>query len=280
MSDTTAGSEDRVGALNEVQFADSEVDEGTDQPSAEAPKLSAFAQNYLNTVPDNERGIVQRHVQEWDKGFNKYAENVSKKYGQYDQLGTVEEIQQAMTVSRLIAEDPRGATQWLIDNGFGPQQAAQTVANAQQNVAQGQPGQQGVVPQQAGGIPPEIQSELQNYKMALGAMYERFQQDQFQRETEKYQRDIESGLEAARAKHGPLPETLILHLMKGGMEMDEAVNAVVSQIQTGVNQSRAPSAPKVLSSASLPPQAGKSPAEMTDDERKASLAAALQGVMQ
>lgn len=278
MSDASAGSEDLVGALNEVQFSES-ADEGLDQsaPSAEAPKLSAFAQNYLNTVPDQERSVVQRHVVEWDKGFNKYAQNVAQKYGAYDQLGTVEEIQQSIAVAKLISDDPRGAARWLIENGYGPEQAAQTVQNAQATTAQNaqQNGHQ-----QVPAIPDAIQSELQQYKMALGAMYERFQQDQFQRETEKYQGEIEAGLEAARKQHPGIPETLILHLMKGGMDMDQAVQAVASQIQTGVNQMRAPNAPRVLSSASLPPQAGKSPADMTDDERKASLAAALSGVLQ
>jgi hypothetical protein len=278
VSDASAGSEDLVGALNEVQFSES-ADEGLDQsaPSAEAPKLSAFAQNYLNTVPDQERSVVQRHVVEWDKGFNKYAQNVAQKYGAYDQLGTVEEIQQSIAVAKLISDDPRGAARWLIENGYGPEQAAQTVQNAQATTAQNaqQNGHQ-----QVPAIPDAIQSELQQYKMALGAMYERFQQDQFQRETEKYQGEIEAGLEAARKQHPGIPETLILHLMKGGMDMDQAVQAVASQIQTGVNQMRAPNAPRVLSSASLPPQAGKSPADMTDDERKASLAAALSGVLQ
>jgi hypothetical protein len=277
MSDPTQGSEDLVGALNDVQFDEStDTDEGTDQPSAEAPKLSAFAQNYLNTVPDNERGIVQRHVQEWDRGFNKYAENIAKKYGQYDQLGSFEEVQQALTVSRLISEDPRGAARWLIENGYGPEQAVQAVQNAQAQQGQGAPTQQQAPP----AIPEPIQAELNQYKLALGAMYERFQQDQFQRETEKYQREIESGLEAARKQYPGIPETLVLHLMKGGMDMDQAVQTIASQIQTGVNATRAPSAPRVLSSASLPPQAGKSPADMTDDERKASLAAALSGALQ
>jgi hypothetical protein len=276
MSDPSAGSEDLVGALNDIQFQ--EADEGLDPsaPSAEAPKLSAFAQNYLNTVPDQERSIVQRHVVEWDKGFNKYAQNVAQKYSAYDQLGSVEEIQQALGVARLISDDPRGAAKWLIENGYGPEQAAATIQNAQAQVAQAGPQQQQSQP----AIPDAIQSELQQYKLALGAMYERFQQDQFQRETEKYQGEIEAGLEAARKQYPGIPETLILHLMKGGMEMPDAIQAVASQIQTGVNAMRAPNAPRVLSSASLPPQAGKSPADMTDDERKASLAAALSGVLQ
>jgi hypothetical protein len=116
--------------------------------------------------------------------------------------------------------------------------------------------------------------------MALGAMNQRFEQDQFNRETERYRSEIESGLAAVKQQHPGIPETMILHLMKGGMEMDEAVGLLVEQIQSGVNQRSAPQAPRVLSSASLPPQAAKAPSEMTDDERKASLLAALQGAME
>lgn len=268
------GSDDLVGQLNDLG---SESDPGI-QPEGsvgtdEEVRLSAFAQNYLNTVPEEERGIVQRHVQSWDKGFSKYAEGISKKYGQYDQLGDFADVQQAVQLAQLISSDPRVATQWLISQGYGPEQAQQTVQNGQQ--AQQAPQQQ----QQPDQIPPAIAQELQRYQMALGAMNQRYQQDQFVRETEKYQNEIEAGLAAVKQQHPYIPETMILHLMKGGMEMNDAVGLLVEQIQHGVNQRSAPNAPKVLSSASLPPQAAKQPSEMSDDERKASLLAALQAQM-
>lgn len=282
MSDAM-GSEDLSGQLSgAIGEEGSELDPGSEGVvQDEGPKLSAFAQNYLNTVPDAERALVQQHVQKWDKGFSKYAENIARKYGQYDQLGEFEQVQQAVQLAQLITQDPRTATQWLLSQGYGPEQVQQTVQNAQQQVAQQQPGQQG----QPGQIPPEwmppaVQRELQGYKMALGAMNQRFEQDQFNRETERYQREIETGLAAVKSQYPQIPETMILHLMKGGMEMDDAVGMLVEQIQAGVNQRQAPNAPKVLSSASLPPQAAKSPSEMTDDERKASLLAALQGAME
>jgi hypothetical protein len=259
------------GAIDESSDPEVDAGVGSDEPI----KLSAFAQNYINTVPDAERDLVTRHVQQWDKGFSKYAEGIAKKYGQYDQLGQFEEVQQAVQLAQLIASDPHTATQWLIQQGFGPQQAAQTVA-------QNQPLQVPQFPQQnqPGAIPPEIQRELQRYQMALGAMNQRFEQDQFNRETERYQSEIEAGLAAVKQQHPYIPETLILHLMKGGMEMNDAVGLLVEQVQHGVNQRSSPAAPRVLSSASLPPQAAKAPSEMTDDERKASLLAALQGAMQ
>lgn len=278
MSDAM-GSDDLVGQLNDLGSEPDPGDSGVVQE--EGPKLSAFAQNYLNTVPDEERAMVERHVQQWDKGFSKYAENISRKYGQYDQLGEFEQVQQAVQLAQLISSDPDTATRWLMSQGYGQQQAQQVVQNqqAQQGVPQ-QPGQPGQPGQQPEWIPPAVQRELQRYQMALGAMNQRFENDQFTRETERYQSEIEAGLAAVKQEHPNIPEILILHLMKGGMDMDDAVTTIVEQIQTGVNQRSAPTAPKVLSSASLPPQAAKAPSEMTDDERKASLLAALQGAMQ
>ena len=270
MSDLTGSSDDLSAQLSD---ATEPVQEDAGVVEQEAPKLSAFAQSYLAQVPEQERDLVTRHVQEWDRGFNKYAERIQRQYGQYDQLGTFDEISQAVNIARLIAQDPQGATQWLISQGYGPQQAAQTVQNVQDQQQQSQQ-------QQPDTIPPAVEQELNRYKTALGAMYERLNQDQLQRDTERYEREIEAGLEAARKQYPGIPETLILHLMKGGMEMDDAIQAVASQIQAGVNTRATPPAPKVLSSASLPPQAAKSPSEMTDDERKASLAAALSGVIQ
>jgi hypothetical protein len=272
VSDLTGSSDDLSSQLGDAI----EPDQGTDDVGVgqEAPvRLSAFAQSYLAQVPDQERDLVQRHVQEWDRGFNKYAERIQRQYGQYDQLGSFDEISQAVSIARMISQDPHGATQWLISQGYGPQQAAQAVQGAQQEAQQGQQD----TPESQ--LPPAVAEELNRYKMALGAMYERMNADQLQRDTERYEKEIEAGLEAARQKYPGIPETLVLHLMKGGMEMEDAVAQVASQIQSGVNQRAAPQAPRVLSSASLPPQAAKSPSEMTDDERKASLAAALQGVV-
>lgn len=281
MSDAM-GSEDLSGQLSgAIGEEGSELDPGSEAVvEPEGPKLSAFAQNYLNTVPDAERALVQQHVQKWDKGFSKYAENIARKYGQYDQLGEFEQVQQAVQLAQLITQDPRTATQWLLSQGYGPEGAAQVVQGAQQQVAQQQPQQQPVPQPQQEWMPPAVQRELQGYKMALGAMNQRFEQDQFNRETERYRSEIEQGLAAVKSQYPQIPETMILHLMKGGMEMDDAVGMLVEQIQAGVNQRQAPNAPKVLSSASLPPQAAKSPSEMTDDERKASLLAALQGAME
>ena len=236
MSDASGSSDADLAAELAGAFG-TETDQGTEvtEPvvQQEAPRLSAFATTYLETVPQEERDLVARHVAQWDRGFNKYAERVAKTYGQYDQLGNFEELQQAVTVARLIANDPHAATQWLIEQGYGPQQAAQTVQNAQVQAGQvpqvpQQPGQQ---PQQQPGIPPELQQELSQYKMALGAMYQRFEADQMQRETERYTKEIEAGLEAAKQKYGNIPETLVLHLMRGGMELDAAVEAVASQVQ-------------------------------------------------
>lgn len=264
----TMGSDDLVGQLNDLGSEPDPGEEAVEVSQEEAPRLTAFAQNYLNTVPDSEREMVTRHVAQWDKGFSKYAENIAKKYGQYDQLGEFEQVQQSVQLANLIAQDPQRATEWLMSQGFGPKQAQEVVHDQQ---VQQQP--------QQSNIPPEIQHELQRYQMALGAMSQRFEQDKFTRETERYQSEIEQGLAAARQQHPGIPETLILHLMKGGMEMPDAITYIVEQVQAGVNQRSAPTAPKVLSSASLPPQAAKQPSEMSDDERKASLLAALQANM-
>jgi hypothetical protein len=273
MSDAM-GSDDLAGQLSDLgsEPAPVEGDEGV--VAEEGPKLSAFAQSYLNTVPDEERAMVQRHVQQWDKGFSKYAERVSRQYGQWDQLGEFDQVQQAVQLAQLISQDPARATEWLIQQGYGPQGIQQPQQQPQQQFTPEQLNRP--VPD----VDPRVQAELQRYQMALGAMNQQLQQDKFNRETERYQNEIERGLEAVKQQHPGIPETMILHLMKGGMEMDEAVELIVAQVQAGVNQRSSPQAPRVLSSASLPPQAAKAPSEMTDDERKASLLAALQGAVQ
>lgn len=252
-----------------------EVDPGQVTPEVEAPKLSAFAQEYLNGVDDTERELATKHVQQWDKGFQKYAQRVSEKYAPYDQLGTFEDIQRAHSVANMFASDPHAVTAWLLEQGYGPQVAAPPTPPpaTQEDPFAGLPD---IVKQKLQEMD-SIKPQLQRYETALGAMYQRIQNDEQEKATAVELQKLED--QFAEVKLSKDSELLVLNLMKGGMPFQDAVTAITSSVQQGINQKAAPAAPRVLSSSSLPPQT-KSVNDMTTDERRAGLINMLEGVMQ
>lgn len=244
-----------------------------DPGQTEAPKLSAFAQEYLNGVDDTERELAMKHVQNWDKGFQKYAQRIAEKYSPYDQLGAFEDVQRAVSIANTFASDPHSVATWLIENGYGPQTQA-PVTPAAGDPFEGLPDAVKQRLQEMDSIKPQ----LQRYETALGAMYQRIQQDEEEKATAAELSKIETGFADAKKTYGDFNEILVLNLMKGGMELEDAVKAITSSVQQGINQNASPKAPRVLSSHSLPPQA-KNVNDMTEDERRAGLIAMLEGAM-
>lgn len=279
MSDASESVGDFASALEGLDISGNTevapVVEGNPDPVVEAPKLSAFAQEYLNGVDDAERELAAKHVQQWDKGFQKYAQRVTEKYAPYDQLGTFEDIQRAHSIAQMFSSDPHAVTAWMIEQGYGPQTQAPVT-------------QPGAAPPEDpyAGLPDAVKLKLQEidtlkqqgsrYETALGAMYQRLQQDEQEKATATELQRIETGF--AEAKLPKEHELLVLNLMKGGMEMDAAIQAINGSIQSGINQTRSPQAPRVLSASSLPPQS-KSVNEMTTDERRAGFVAMLEGAI-
>lgn len=251
-----------------------EVDPGQETPPA--PKLSAFAQNYLDSIEadDQIKQSLIPHIQNWDKGFQTYAQRMATKYGQYDQLGQFEDIQRAVQLRQMFANDPHAVTQWLIEQGYGPKQA-QPAQQEQDPLANLDP----AIAERLRKAD-EMQTEFERMRAAMGALYERTQNQEMQAEVARHEQEIEAGLNAARTQHGfsPQHEVAVLNLMKGGMEMDQAIQTIAGMIQTGINKGAAPSAPKTLRASSLPPTQ-KRVSDMTDDERVSGLAAMLGNVL-
>jgi DNA repair exonuclease SbcCD ATPase subunit len=285
MSDTADSLGDFASAVESLNGND-DSSQGYDpgqETQATQPNLSAFATNYLANVPEEEHELVIRHIQEWDKGFQQFAQRVAQERSQYQQLGSFEDLQAARQVAQMLSDDPTGVTQWLIEQGYGPQQAAQASVQMQQN------GVQPTVPQQQdpfANLPPEIQQKLQQldqiqpqlkrYETALGALYQNLQQKDEAAEVAQATQTLEAELAEAHAKHGDFDEYLVLLQMREGIPMDQAIQKIGGLVQNQVNQRSAPNAPRVMSARSLPPQ-HKSVSDMSDDERVSALAQMVQG---
>src|SRR5215213_5944699 len=101
--------------------AEGQVTDPANQPTGETqqePGLSPFAQNYLATVPEDQRELVKQHVTKWDAGFNRHSQALHQRYKPYADLGDVEELKQARQVMQQLRDDPASVARFLVEQGY------------------------------------------------------------------------------------------------------------------------------------------------------------------
>lgn len=242
------------------------------QPQGDFSNLSPFGQNFIQGVPENERGIVAKYLPQWDAGFTKHSQRLNQELSQYKQLGDPHTLQQAHSVYQQLVNDPAEVARFLVEQGYyTPKQAAQAVSQAQQ----GDPS----------GLPPEIQDKLSKYdtefnrmQRALGIMAERTQSLQQQREAEEAARQLDSWMTDFQKKNPGIPEVFVLSMLQAGLDEPSIVNQWNGVSQQIVNQ-RAAKTPPNINGASSQPQFAQNPADMTVDQRKQALVSRLDQLM-
>lgn len=256
-------------------------------------KLSSYAQNYLNNnVPEAERAVIMRHLAQVDsdyqKGFTQYAQQQAQIRRQYEELGSPEELRTATTLYQQFINDPASIGEFLVQNGYytpaqqsqALQQAGLTQGQANQVVGQvqgGQPQQQQPTPQQQA-LPPEVTQRFERYEKALGGMFNQIQAQQEAAAQAQADAQLDSQLQELADKHGNFDLRYVLGIVQAThMPLEQAVLEYKNAVQAAVDARRAPAAPNVMGSSSMPPMA-KSPKDMNSDERVAAISAAVRSM--
>jgi hypothetical protein len=79
----------------------------TDPPVGDSvPGLSEFAQGILGQIPEMDRPIMAKHLPTWDSNVTKKFQSIHEEYKPYKDLGSVEDIQQALQFIGLLNDDP------------------------------------------------------------------------------------------------------------------------------------------------------------------------------
>lgn len=260
-------------------FQQPEGDPGNQPPQQEPePVYSPFAQNYLSRVPEAERGVVGRHIQEWDKGFQQYATGVQQQIKQYKDLGDPNTLKQAHTVYQRLIDDPQSVANWLAEQGYTvAAQQAQQVANAQQQGQPGQPGQEDPLLNH-----PKFKELVQNngrMERILGAMYEQQQQREKAAAEAEEDRRLDQFVSGFKKQNPGVPEQYLLAMMHSGMsDPVQIANSWKQLAQQNLNTARAGQVPNIMGASSQPPLS-QNAADMTREQRLEALANRLPSLM-
>lgn len=240
--------------------------------------LSPYAQNFLAGLPEGERAKASEYVRNWDRGYQQQSQQLHSQLRPYQQLGDHATVSQAVQIVQRLQTDPHGFVQALIDAGYGPAQIKQAVQGAQQTVA-------GATESDTSGLSPQLQQELndlrqfkqqagtwqQRMEAAVGGLAQQFQTTQSQREAAEADKFLADLTADAHSRLGAFDDNVVYTIMRmnPGLEID----AAVQQFRNMVAQYKAPQAPGVMSSSSMPNPAPGS--LKTADERNQAIVAML-----
>ena len=238
------------------------------QPEATpAPVFSPFAQNYLANVPEEERPIAQKHILEWDKGFNRYAQGVQQQIRQYQELGDPQTLQTARSVYQRLIDDPQGVAEWLHQQGYTVKEANAAVQQAVNGQAQEED------PLLKHPKFQELNQKIDRYDRILGMLAEQNKTRAEQEEAEKADKELSDYMSAFPDKK--VPEKFILTYLNAGIIDPQRIAQEWNEtIQGYTNDRHANQVPNIVGATSSPTPK-QDPATMNTDQRQAALLAAL-----
>lgn len=234
--------------------------------------LSGFARDYLGKVPEEHRPIVQQHLQEWDKNFTKYSQQVQGKLKAYEGLGAdPETLQNSLQLYNTMLHRPEDVYEALVNAGYGPKQAQAMTNQVMEEQEQGQG-------QQENSVPPHLQQQFQKYEQALNTIARHLQQQEEAKRQESELREFDTLMNNLEKKYQGMDRDLVTRMIATGMEPEQAAQRYMQMVQGVVNENARPKPPTVLGSGSAVPRPNKPMSELDGKERKEFLAEALKGM--
>lgn len=253
------------------------VDQGTPDPGAEPnqpEQLSPYLQNFLNNVPEEHRPIVAQYGKQWDAGFTQYSQKVQNELKPYKELGDYKTVQQAMDLYNQFTADPSTVIDWV----FERRDQIPAVSDWRWNHIKEQQQENQLDPAFQAALAPfqEKLGKLDQMEKALGAVGKWMEDQRTARQQAEEDRQLTEAMTQLHQQHGDFDDKIVLALASAnGGDLEAAVQTFNATLQSRLNQ-RA-TAPAVLGGNSLP-QLTKSTAEMTPEERKQTVMAALQNL--
>lgn len=258
-------SQEAAPAIEDQGQVASEPEVGTDT------QLSDFAQGILKDIPEGDRSVVAKYLNQWDAGVTRRFQQVQSTWSplqkHLDAGVEMSDFESAIQLYQLLDEDPQAAMNILADAtgitlGSGPQQ--ETVSEGGQ-IAQ---------------LPPEIQRQLQQQGQFQEQFATWWQEQQSKEAAAKQDAELESYLGLLKREKGDFDESFVLTRMAAGIAGDVAVDEWNSMISSYVKEQglvkapTAPPAPNVLSGGA-PPTGQKPITQATEQDRKSLVAQML-----
>lgn len=239
------------------------------EPSAPAEvQLSEYAQELLKTVPDADRAVVERYINQWDAGVSRRVAPLQAMYEPIssilDQGYELEDLQVAAQMYDWINKDPQSAVRTIAKQfGITVQEAAEQAQAVQQQVQQA--------------LPPEVTGTLTKMEQFMEQFAMQQQAVQQTAQEAAQEQELDTYLSLLRQEKGDFDEMFVLSRMNIGVPGDVAVDEFNQMISTRTQSAAQPSALPAVpvlngGSAAVGPQ---NIATASDKDRRALVASML-----
>jgi hypothetical protein len=223
-----------------------------------------LASPFLKNVPDADRPVVAKYIQDWDRGVQQRFQQIHNQYAPYKEFGDAEDVKTALELARLVNEDPQQVFDFLAGH-LGVQVGQQPQQQFQQ--------QQGFQnPWAEQGIPDEFAQQIVQMQQLNEALVQKVMGMDNATQEQRDQAALDDLLGALSEKYGDFNETFVMAKIVQGVDPEQAVQEWNQEIQNHVNSRSSRPAPAVLGGSGSVPQSGVDPRKMSPEDVRKFLA--------
>jgi len=258
----------------DFQGQDSTVVDPPVAPVQSEPSINPAWNPLLEQLPSSLHGMVTPHLTKWDQGVQQMVQKVHSEYEPWKPFKEnnldPNTLYQSWQAIQNLEADPQGFVQAVIQH-YGLQNLL--AAEQGQQPAATNEGEQDLVPFDVTQDP-----EFQRVTGMTEQMAQLLLAQHQQQQEAAADQQVESDLQAAKAKHGDFNEEFVLQRMYAtGEDMDTAVAKYKELTNQILTQSRNPSAgaPIVMGSGGGTPSTATPVGNLSDKDRRAMIAQVL-----
>lgn len=217
----------------------------------------SLAENFLSAIPEEHKEIVGKYVKEWDAGVTRKFQEIHGTYAPYKELGDIDSLNQAITIAKMLDEDPEHIYNALAEmlgknvqstpQGGGGSVGSQIIPN----------GSQQQVPPELNAFLTPVQEQMAQQQKMLEQMAQILVQSNNQSRDAQEDAALENYLAELKTRHGEFDEESVLLKIMNGTDADQAVEqwkaGVLEAAKTlGYTTYQGPNPPPALSGGSIP----------------------------
>ena len=228
--------------------------------------LSDFARGILNQIPEEDRNVVAKYYKDWDSNVTKRFQGIHEEYRPYKELGSVDELQEAVRWIGALNEDPVAFIKMVQE------------AMKESGIVYENDDDRSNLPEYEG-LPQAVVDQIRSLQETVGGLSEKLSHFEGTNQEKEEQAAFDRMLADLHTRHGDFDEDWVVLQIARGLDPDEAAKAFPEYI--GKYSSSGPThkpAPNLFSGASgsVPNQVDMS--KMSKDEKRAAAVAALQAI--
>lgn len=203
-----------------------------------------LANPFLANIPESDRAIVEKYVNEWDSGVTKKFQGYKDELKTYKEFGDADQISTAMTLMAELSSNPvefiQRTQQFIDDNP----ELFKEFMEMEEELQEGQEGQ-----------------EIDYTAQELAQLREEFASFKEEQETAEQLKMLDSVMDNLHNTHGPFNDEYVLLKISQGISPEDAVQEWNTVTQEFIDSRKGPSAPRLL------PGQGGTPLDQVDKSK-------------